>query len=86
MPLVKKPGRKIWHYQVKLNGRTWCRSTGETSRRRAEVKAAELKRLADTLRKRPAGCLQLKRAIIEEVARVKIEVSESEGMGNKAQK
>ncbi len=75
MALFRKPGRKVWNYQVKINGKTWCRSTGETDRKRAEAKVPRLRKLAQLHRDAPSGSLRLGNAIVREVARLEADVS-----------
>jgi integrase len=75
MALYKKKGRNVWIYQVKINNKTWCRSTGETDRKKAEAKIAELKKLAQLHRSAPNGSLKLANAIVREVARIESDVS-----------
>ena len=78
MGLIRKPGRKVWTFQCKVSGRTWSRSTGETDRARAEAKIPGLRRLAELYRKQPQNSLRLKKAIVREVDRIQIDVSEAE--------
>ena len=78
MALFKKPGRKVWTYQVKINGKTWCRSTGETDRKKAEAKVPELRQLAQLHRDAPRGSLRLANAIVREVARLETDVSRNQ--------
>jgi integrase len=74
--LVKR--RKIWHYQTKINGKSWSRSTGETDKRRAEPKAKEIAAIAALLKKRPDASRQLSGAIMAEVERLESDVSDGQ--------
>ena len=80
--MLIKRGR-IWHHVVKIDGRKVSRSTGETDRRWAEVKAREFRDTARLLRKSPGNSHDLDRAIVREVARVEADTSvrESERVG-----
>ena len=73
--LIKKKGCKIWIFRTRVNGKTWERSTGESDRRRAHVKVAELERLAQLQRKRGGGSLGLSQAIYREIEHVESDVS-----------
>lgn len=80
MALVQKPGRKVWIFKTKVNGKTWERSTGERDRRKAEARVPELKRLARLHRERPEGSLRLSSAIIREVTRLEGDVSAQQAL------
>lgn len=75
--MLRKRG-KYWHVQLKVNGKPWSRSTGETDKRRAEAKVAELERLAELHREQPSDCLKLKAAIVKEVDLAESDVSQAE--------
>jgi len=75
MALFKKKGRNVWIYQTKINGKSWCRSTGETSRKKAKAKVPELRKLAQLHRDAPDGSLKLGNSIVREVARIEADVS-----------
>ncbi len=76
MALRKLPDCECWVYQCKVNGRTWARSTGQTDRQRAKKEIPRLEKLAQLHREQPNGSLKLAKAIVQEVARVEIDVSE----------
>ena len=75
MALIKKPGCKVWYAQYRVNGKSWTRSTGETSRRRAEAKVPQLRRLAELHRQLPKDSLKLKTLIIRELDWIETTVS-----------
>ena len=57
--LYRKKNRHVWIYRIKVNGKTWERSTKETARRKAGGKVKELKRLAQLHREQPQDWLKL---------------------------
>jgi len=77
MALVRVPKSRYWHYQTKINGKTWRRSTGQTNRKLAVREVPRLKAIAEKLRKRPGRCSMLSDAIPREVDRVESDVGRS---------
>ena len=75
MTLRRYPNSETWHYQCQINGMKWSRSTGETDKRKARVKVAELEAQAKLLRKRPERSPKLSRAIVAEIERIEVDVS-----------
>jgi len=65
----------IWIFQCSINGRKWCRSTGERDRRRAEAKATEFRDTAELLRRRRGESRRLSQAVVEEIGRIEGDVS-----------
>ncbi len=70
--LIKR--NKIWHYQIKIHGRTWKRTTGETDKRKAQEKVPELHRLALLHAQQPQSSPRLYQAIVREIARVESDI------------
>lgn len=78
MTLRKMPESKYWIFQCKVGGKTFTRSTGETDKRRALAKVAELRLLAESQRELPPSSREsspLSKAIVREVARLEVDVS-----------
>ena len=75
MTLRRYPNSKTWYYQCQINGKKWSRPTGETDKRRAKAKVAELEAQAKLLRKRPERSPKLSRAIVAEINRIESDVS-----------
>ena len=66
---------RIWHYQTKIGGRTFRRSTGQTNRRKAEDVAKQIEAQV-RLRKRPRRDWgELSQAMVREVARIETDIS-----------
>lgn len=67
---------RIWHYQCRVKGKIWKRSTGETDKRRALQKLPALKAQARSLREcsneRPSHYLA---AMTREITRLELDVS-----------
>jgi integrase len=78
MALRRFPGCKVWHYQCRIGGKSWCRSTGETNKRKAAEAARVLQRQARLLRTRGRGSSTLLPAIVAEVERVEMDVGARE--------
>jgi len=74
MALRLMPKSKVWAYQCKTGGKTFCRSTGHADRRMAEREVPRLQKLARLLREQPNASLHLSKAIIEEVARIETDI------------
>ncbi len=74
MALRRYRNSKVWHYQTKVNGRSWTRSTGETDKRRARAKTPELEGLAELHRKRRGKLLRFSQAMVAEIARAEQDV------------
>jgi integrase len=73
MTLIKR--NKVWHYQTKINGKTFRRSTGQTDRRRAEQTAKQIKAEVRLRKKRPEDWLRLSQAMDREVERIEGDTS-----------
>lgn len=80
MALRRKPGSRVWLYQCKIDGKTWCRTTGQTDKRKAQREVPRLARLAELHRTRPSESLRLSKAIVREVARVEEDVSANQAV------
>jgi len=76
MTLIKR--NRVWHYQAKIHGRTFRRSTGETDRRRAEAAAKKIEAEVRLRKKQPSDWLRLSLAMNREVARIETDVSRSQ--------
>jgi len=78
MTLIKR--NKVWHYQTKIEGKTFRRSTGQTDRRQAQ-RVAEQFRVETRLRKKqPEDWLRLSQAMNREVARIETDISPSQAV------
>ena len=75
MALRQIPGRKVWIFQTKINGRMWSRSTGTRNRAEALKVAVRLEAEAEFLRQRPETSHLLSKAILGEVERLNRETS-----------
>ena len=73
MMLIKR--NRVWHYQTKIDGRTFRRSTSETARRRAEAVARKIEAEARLRRRQPSDWLRLSHAMKREVARIETDIS-----------
>jgi hypothetical protein len=78
MTLRRYPTSEIWHYQCQINGKKWSRSTGEADRKKAMAKVPKLEALAKLHRQQPGRLLKLSQAIVTEIDRTEIDVSEYE--------
>lgn len=76
---LKKIGT-IWVYRCKVNGRTWSKTTGETDKRKAVAKIPQFEVLAQLHRNQPTKLVKLSRAIVTEVARVEVDVSQTSAL------
>ncbi len=66
---------KIWHYQIKLNDKTWRKSTGQTNKHLAEREAEKFESLIQWRKKRHGGSLTFSQAVPREVDRLESDVS-----------
>ena len=73
MTLIKR--NKVWHYQTKIDGKTYRRTTGQTDRRLAEKVARQLQAELRLRKKQPKDWLKLSQAIQREVARIETDIS-----------
>jgi integrase len=73
MTLIKR--NKVWHYQTKIEGKTFRRSTGQTDRRLAEKVVQQIKDEVRLRKKQPEDWLRLSQAINREVARIETDIS-----------
>jgi len=73
MTLIKR--NRIWHYQAKINGRTFHRTTGHTDRRLAQQVARKIETEVRLRKKQPGDWLRLSQAMNREVARIETDVS-----------
>jgi len=73
--MLRKIGKK-WYVQFQLRGRTLCRSTGETDKRKAQAKIAEVRRLVELESVRPSDTPNLHESIVREVSRVEFDLGE----------
>lgn len=73
MTLIKRG--KIWHYQTKINGKTFRRSTGRSDRRLAEKEARKIETEARLRKKQPSDWLRLSQAMDREVERIETDIS-----------
>lgn len=73
MTLIKR--NKVWHYQTKIDGRTFRKSTGQTDRRLAEKAVQQIKTEVRLRKKQPEDWLRLSQAMNREVARIETDVS-----------
>lgn len=80
--LRKRKNSTVWYCQTWVNGKAWARSTGETDRRRAEARVAQLRDLAQRLNARQGASLRLSQAIVFEVARIESDVSRQQADRN----
>ena len=78
MSLRRIPGRMVWIFQTKVNGKTFSRSTGERDKRKAMKKVPALQKLAETYRAEPESVKMLSDAITREIHRIKEEGSEQQ--------
>ena len=76
MGLRKIPGRKVWIYQTKVNGKTWARSTEQTNKRLARKEIARPEQVARGLENESHSSSRLSEAIAVELERVRQDVSE----------
>ena len=76
---LRKVG-KVWIYRCKVNGRTWSRTTEETDKRKAVAKIPHLDTLAQLHREQPVKSVKLSRAMVAEVARVEVDVSQASAL------
>lgn len=67
---------KVWHYQTKIHGRTWSRSTGQTDKRKALEQVPALRHQAQLQRQLSTTCARcsLHQAIVDEVQRVEMDI------------
>jgi integrase len=74
MMLIKR--NKVWHYQTKVHGRTFKRSTGQTDKRKAVEMATSFQCQARLLRQLSTTSprCSLHEAIVEEVQRIEMDV------------
>lgn len=72
--MLRKRG-KYWHVQLKVNGRPWNRSTGETDLRRARLAEKRILEEAQLRRERPRESLSFDRAVVTEVGRIETDIS-----------
>jgi hypothetical protein len=49
----------VWHFQCRINGKKWSRSTGETDKRKALAKGRELEALAGLHRRAARDIAQI---------------------------
>lgn len=73
MTLIKR--NKVWHYQTKINGKTFRRSTGATDRRHAQKVAKQFETEVQLRRKQPEDWLKLSQAMDREVERIEEDIS-----------
>jgi len=73
MTLIKR--NKAWHYQTKIEGKTFHRSTGQTDRRQAERVAEQFRVEARLRKKQPEDWPKLSQAMNREVARIETDTS-----------
>jgi len=72
--MLRKRG-KYWHVQLKVNGKPWNRSTGETNLARARKVERDILARAQLLRERLHELPSLDAAVVREVARIEADVS-----------
>lgn len=72
--MLRKRG-KYWHIQLKVNGKPWSRSTGETDRNKARKVESKILAEAQLLREQPHGLPSLDQAVVQEIARIESDVS-----------
>jgi len=76
MTLIKR--NKVWHYQTKIEGKTFRRSTGQTDRRQAQRVAEQFRVEARLRKKQPEDWLRLSQAMNREVARIEADTSQGQ--------
>jgi integrase len=74
--MLRKRG-KYWHVQLKVKGKIWNRSTGETDLNRARRVEKSILEEARLRRDRPGESLSFDHAVLTEVARLETDVSKS---------
>jgi integrase len=74
-PIMLRKRGKIWHVQLKVNGKPWNRSTGETDLARARLAEKRILLEARLLRGQSPESLSLDQAIISELKRIESDVS-----------
>ena len=80
MALRLIPSKNVWVYQTKINGKTWARSTGQSSKKKAIKEVTKLQKLAEAMRRNPDADTTLEIAVKREIERVREEVSENQGL------
>lgn len=68
---------KYWHVQLKVNGRTWKRSTNETNLARARIAERRIQMEARLRRTRPPESLSFDHAVVNELSRIETDISRS---------
>jgi integrase len=75
--MLIKRGR-YYHYQCKIHGKPWHRSTGETDKKAAMRHVTRLERIAEMLRGSRGSLPTLDQAAVAEYARIKADVSDGQ--------
>jgi integrase len=79
MTLIQRKGSRVWYARAIVNGKCFQRSTKTTDRRKAQKwHDSEFQRLVQLLRQSPDVSLEIDPAIVRNVARVEVDVSERE--------